>query len=274
MWTKTSVAAACTILWGSPLIVAAMAVARGPFTGEVGNPGRMPMQTTAVVATAERGSQRVEATGVIVSSKVRGEDRQRPVIRDLNWRYPEAGSNLPTALNVPAGGLLPAASPVESGAATASPPAHERPALPAYKTTEQAAVATAERGWAEPERVVPDSLCTFPIESSRQASLPAARSVRMTVTAYCPCRKCCGPKACGITASGKPVTANGGRFCAADRSIPFGTLIDIPGYGTVPVLDRGGAITDGHLDVFMSGPDGHRKALEWGRRNLLVTVYR
>ena len=29
------------------------------------------------------------------------------------------------------------------------------------------------------------------------------RIVMMEVTAYCPCKKCCGPKAQGITASGK-----------------------------------------------------------------------
>ncbi|MBE3120165.1 MAG: 3D domain-containing protein [Candidatus Atribacteria bacterium] len=70
------------------------------------------------------------------------------------------------------------------------------------------------------------------------------------VTAYCSCKLCCGPRACGITASGKPVSANGGRFVAADRSIPFGTMLTIPGYGTVPVLDRGGAIRGNRIDLY------------------------
>ncbi len=89
------------------------------------------------------------------------------------------------------------------------------------------------------------------------------------VTAYCPCEKCCLGFSDGITASGKPVTANGGRFVAADKSIPFGTMIIIPGYGTVPVLDRGGAIKGDKFDVFFPS---HQEALNWGRQTLWVTI--
>ena len=106
------------------------------------------------------------------------------------------------------------------------------------------------------------------------------RTVEMEVTAYCPCEKCCGRFSDGITASGRPVTANGGCFVAADRRFPFGTRIAIPGYAAgrfVPVLDRGGAIKGNRLDVFF--PDkvingilltGHERALQWGRQTLLV----
>ena len=95
---------------------------------------------------------------------------------------------------------------------------------------------------------------------------------RYKVTAYCPCEKCCGDQADGITASGKPVTYNEGRFVAADASLPFGTMVSIPGYTTeshVPVLDRGGAIKGGRIDVFFPT---HREALEWGVRTLWVRV--
>jgi 3D (Asp-Asp-Asp) domain-containing protein len=54
---------------------------------------------------------------------------------------------------------------------------------------------------------------------------------------------------------------------AAPRSIPFGTVLDIPGYGQVRVEDRGGAITEGRLDVFFPT---HAEALAWGMRNLVV----
>lgn len=94
--------------------------------------------------------------------------------------------------------------------------------------------------------------------------------VSMNVSAFCKNACCCGKYADGITASGKPVTANGGKFCAADRSIPFGTMIDIPGYGCVPVLDRGGAIRGHKLDVYF---DSHSAALQFGRRTLNVTIY-
>jgi 3D (Asp-Asp-Asp) domain-containing protein len=96
----------------------------------------------------------------------------------------------------------------------------------------------------------------------------------MLVTAYCPCRKCCGKYADGKTASGKSIYANGSAFVAADtRVLPFYTRLSIPGYKVgrpVPVLDRGGKIKGHRLDVFFRS---HRKALEWGRRWVDVTVY-
>ncbi len=90
----------------------------------------------------------------------------------------------------------------------------------------------------------------------------------MRVTAYCACERCCGQWADGITASGHRIQP-GDKFCAAPRSIPFGTMIDIPGYGRVPVLDRGGAIKGRTLDVFI--PD-HEDALRWGNQDLVCTV--
>lgn len=97
------------------------------------------------------------------------------------------------------------------------------------------------------------------------------RVMRMVVTAYCPCSKCCGQNANGITASGKLVNYNAGRFVAADASLPFGTKILIPGYSaaSVEVLDRGGAIRGNRIDVFFPT---HQQALQWGRQTLDVTI--
>ena len=92
----------------------------------------------------------------------------------------------------------------------------------------------------------------------------------MRVTAYCPCKKCCGRWSDGITASGKPVTANGGRFCAATRDIPFNSMIYIPGYGCVPVFDRGRAIRGDRLDLFFPS---HKQARQWGVQWLEVSIY-
>ena len=95
-----------------------------------------------------------------------------------------------------------------------------------------------------------------------------------TVTAYCPCRKCCGAYADGYTASGASVSANGGFFVAADRSIPFGTMVAVPGYAggrPVPVLDRGAAIGKGRLDLFFPT---HSAAMNWGRQTLTVEIQR
>jgi 3D (Asp-Asp-Asp) domain-containing protein len=105
------------------------------------------------------------------------------------------------------------------------------------------------------------------------ASSHRVRTIQMEVTAYCPCVKCCGKGAHGITASGKPVSFNRGRFAAADTDLlPFDTRIQIPGYDggkPVEVIDRGGAIKGHKLDVFFPT---HKQALEWGRRKLTVTI--
>jgi 3D (Asp-Asp-Asp) domain-containing protein len=100
-----------------------------------------------------------------------------------------------------------------------------------------------------------------------------ARTVWMEVTAYCPCPKCCGPKASGVTASGRKVTHNAGKFVAADNNLPFGTRLAIPGYNDgrpVEVLDRGGAIKGKKLDLFYPT---HEQALQWGRKWVAVTIY-
>lgn len=114
----------------------------------------------------------------------------------------------------------------------------------------------------------------------------AATVQTMTVTAYCPCKQCCSWQR---TWYGKPVYSSGSRkgeykkvgqtasgekarpgTIAADARYPFGTVMDVPGYGQGVVLDRGGAITGDHIDLFFKS---HKKALQWGRRQVKVTVY-
>ena len=90
---------------------------------------------------------------------------------------------------------------------------------------------------------------------------PVRRSLGFfEVTAYCPCVKCCGEYADGVTASGE-LAVN--KFVAADEIIPFYKVLDVPEYGVVPVLDRGGMIRGKKLDVFFPT---HDEALKWGRR--------
>ncbi len=110
-------------------------------------------------------------------------------------------------------------------------------------------------------------------DSAKQET-PKSRVVRMEVTAYCPCKKCCGPNAQGITASGKRVSYNKGRFVAADTKVlPFGTKLSVPGYHSgkaVEVIDKGGAIKGKKLDLYFPT---HKAALQWGRQHVDVTVY-
>lgn len=88
-----------------------------------------------------------------------------------------------------------------------------------------------------------------------------------TVTAYCPCEKCCGEWADGFFANGTPV---GGLAIAADGSIPFGTKINVPGYELAMVKDRGFAITKGRLDLYF---DKHQTALNWGNQVLVCEIF-
>jgi 3D (Asp-Asp-Asp) domain-containing protein len=112
-----------------------------------------------------------------------------------------------------------------------------------------------------------------PLPVAPPAPQPVLKVRRMLVTAYCPCRKCCGPNAQGLTASGLPVSHNGGRFVAADTSVlGFGTKLVIPGYAdgqAVEVIDRGGAIKGDRLDVYFPS---HAEALQWGRQWVDVIV--
>lgn len=98
-----------------------------------------------------------------------------------------------------------------------------------------------------------------------------AGGVVYRVSAYCAGPCCCGRFADGVTSSGH-VIAEGDRFCAAALEIPFGTVLEIPGYNEgqgVPVLDRGGAVRGRRLDVYF---ETHAEALAWGVRILEVKV--
>ena len=78
-----------------------------------------------------------------------------------------------------------------------------------------------------------------------------------TVTGYCQCEKCCGIWATkGVNSRGQRVTASGhviqpgDKFIAAPPGIPFGTVLDVPGYGRAAVEDRGGSIKGRTIDVY------------------------
>ncbi len=122
---------------------------------------------------------------------------------------------------------------------------------------------------AEPPRFLPKGILR--IAKARAGS--EWQSIRMRVTAYCPCPKCCGQYSDGITACGHEIQP-GDTFVAADRRYPFRTEMLIPGYSNsqpVKVLDRGGAIKGNRLDVFFAT---HEEALEWGVKYLEVNVRR
>ena len=97
--------------------------------------------------------------------------------------------------------------------------------------------------------------------------------VTMNTSAYCSCAICCG-KTNGITSSGAP--ASSWYTVAAGSSYPIGTVIYIPYFSDKPncgwfvVQDRGGAISDSKLDIYMGS---HGQALQFGRRSLECYIY-
>ena len=97
------------------------------------------------------------------------------------------------------------------------------------------------------------------------------KTVRMRVTAYCPCRICCGRNSDGYTACMHKIKT-GDVFVAADKKYRFKTEIIVPGYNDdqpVKVLDRGRVIKGDRLDVFFNS---HKTAKKWGVKYLDVKV--
>lgn len=99
----------------------------------------------------------------------------------------------------------------------------------------------------------------------RQQDAAQTQEQAFTVTAYCPCEKCCGAYANGYTATGAKATQ--GVTIAADPDVlPMGTEIELDGH-TYTVQDTGGAIAGNRLDLYF---DSHEDALQWGVREKIV----
>ena len=88
------------------------------------------------------------------------------------------------------------------------------------------------------------------------------------LTAYCPCPKCCGEWADGVTYIGTEATA--GRTIAVDPAvIPLGTTVHINGQAYT-AEDIGGAIKGTRIDVYFPT---HTEALQFGVQYAEVAIY-
>lgn len=109
------------------------------------------------------------------------------------------------------------------------------------------------------------------LAASTNGATPEVRT--MNASAYCSCAACCG-KTNGVTSSGAIAQPN--HTIAAGPGLPIGTVIYIPALAGQPnggwfrVEDRGGAISNNRIDIFMGS---HAAALQFGRRNLECYVY-
>ena len=114
-----------------------------------------------------------------------------------------------------------------------------------------------------PEPVALPSVVVLPRNDPQDAR--ETRTDVFTVTAYCPCEKCCGAYANGYTATGEKATQ--GVTIAADPDVlPMGTEIELDGH-TYTVQDTGGTIAGNRLDLYF---DSHEDALQWGVREKTV----
>ena len=102
------------------------------------------------------------------------------------------------------------------------------------------------------------ALTTIP--QTEERSLSETNSLgQFKLTAYCPCSKCCGKWAGGITSTGAMAKAN--HTIAVDPSvIPYGTKVIIDGQ-TYVAEDCGGAIKGHRIDIYF---DTHSEALDFG----------
>lgn len=107
---------------------------------------------------------------------------------------------------------------------------------------------------------------------------PAGGKMRVLVTAYCPCARCCGPWAYRLPrrfADGTAVEGTDFALAADTDVFPFGTQIRVPGYAggePVPVLDVGQAVSGKHIEIFLHGDNAHRRAKQWGSRWMEIEV--
>lgn len=88
----------------------------------------------------------------------------------------------------------------------------------------------------------------------------------INASAYTAAADECG-KNDGVTASGIKVQEK--RTLACPPMYPFGTKIEITGYGTFTCEDRGGAIQGNHFDIYT---ETKQEAFAFGRRNVIAKI--
>lgn len=175
-------------------------------------------------------------------------------------------------------GSLPALAQVNAGPAQASVveqgvsiEAVSTPSAVPENPIDEEAIARAIELTAEPAEIAPTDLSVRWFDGRQ---VRPVRTIYMTVTGYSPDARSCGKYADNKTAIMYSVWTNGMNLVAADpRVLPYRSLISVPGYAgseIVPVMDCGGAIKGNRLDLLYPT---HEMALQWGIRQLPVTVW-
>lgn len=129
-----------------------------------------------------------------------------------------------------------------------------------------------------------DNIAEIPTNNVKDEEEQEYTEYQMIVTAYTLDPSCTGKDtdhpAYGITASGKKIGEDifeEDGIIASPKDFEFGTVMEVEGWGTGTVWDRGGAIVWNeerqmyHLDIFINDME---KALEWGRKVVTVKVFK
>ena len=107
-----------------------------------------------------------------------------------------------------------------------------------------------------------------------QGITPIVKTLNASAYTASTCGKSPSSKGYGITASGAKATS--WYTVAAGKSYPMGTVIYIPSMKNKPnggwfvVQDRGGAITNNKLDIYMNT---YNECIKFGRRNIECYIY-
>lgn len=129
----------------------------------------------------------------------------------------------------------------------------------------------------EEKEVVEEEVVSISINYNNELSkrvegmTPEVRN--LNTSSYCACEECCG-KTDGITASGAKATT--WHTVAAGKGYKMGTIIYIPALSDKPnqgwfvVEDRGGAISDEKLDIYL---DTHSEAQQYGRKHVECYIF-
>jgi 3D (Asp-Asp-Asp) domain-containing protein len=112
------------------------------------------------------------------------------------------------------------------------------------------------------------------IQIAKPGEVMAGKTILVKVTGYCPCRICCGKRACGITSTGK--SAYGTAGIAADpRVFPYGTRIEIQGMPILEVDDSGSDMIRATKQQFCWMDlrfSSHQEAKNFGTKILAIRI--
>ena len=138
-------------------------------------------------------------------------------------------------------------------------------------TTSRSGDTTSRKGSTE---VASKASSKYSLAKKVEGITPIVKTLNASAYTASTCGKKPGSKGYGITASGAKATS--WYTVAAGNGYPMGTVIYIPALKNKPnggwfvVQDRGGAITNNKLDIYMST---YNECIQFGRRNLECYIY-